>query len=184
VSWVSKHFNGDVVKGISKAATDYIKGVSAYASGMTASEQYQFAAGVKERNADAMIANIREISRAADAAGNAIRMQGRETSSAQKTAMAQNGFAVNVGSNKMLLDKTNFIVSSNVAARTLAAELQGAELTRQAGYAKAEADMLRAKAASEEGTAKMSYMMGMVASFTNLTSAAFSFGGSFGKPKE
>ncbi|MDR0741777.1 MAG: hypothetical protein LBF28_03315 [Rickettsiales bacterium] len=181
IEWVSAHFNKDVVEGISKAATSYINGVSAYAAGMTASEQYKFSAFVKEKNADAMIANIKEIDRAAASANNALRMQGRETIANQKIAMARNGFAVNVGTNARILDKTNYIVESNMAAKTLVAELQGVELMRQAGYAKAEAGMAHAMAASSEKAAKNKYILGLVGSFAHLSSAAFSFAESFNK---
>lgn len=127
------------------------KAVVALANGFTAKSSYAMQARNKdwqakqnERSARLLMANQREINRAAQADANVYRMQGAATKSNQKVAMAQTGFAVGKGIYRNTLDTTDARVNYNTSAIMLKAELQNAELTRRAGLYESEAIINRA----------------------------------------
>ena len=95
---------------------------------------------------------------------NVYRLKSAQTKSAQRTAMASSGFAVGKGVYKNTLETTDARTNYNIAAAILKAELQNAELIRQAGEYRAQAEIAR-------GNAEIAKRMGKAESISGIINA-------------
>lgn len=161
------------------AGTMYaMKAVSALTNGYCSMIQHNmkaanldFAAKQSERNAALLMKNQRDITRAAQMDANVYKMQAKGIKSSQRIAMAESGFAVGKGVNKVVFDKTDAMTNYNVAAQILKAELQNAEATRQSGTYKAQAIIQRADAEAERVQGKIAKRQGITDAIMNTISA-------------
>ena len=149
-------YTAGMVYGI-KAGQSLANGFLANASAKLKARNYKFQAEQDLRSAEMLLKNQKEISRAAQMDANVYKLQGAETKDKQKVAMAQTGFAVGKGIYKNTLNTTDARTNYNVSAVILKGELQNAELTRQAGLYRAQAEIARgnAKIAKIQGRAEM-----------------------------
>lgn len=150
-SLVKNALTKEQIQNYIKAGMYANKAIVSLANGFTAKSSYrmqarnaEWQAKQNERSAKLLLANQREINRAAQADANVYRMQGAQTKSKQKVAMAQSGFAVGKGIYRNTLDNTDIRVNYNTSAIMLKAELENAELTRKAGLYESEAIINRA----------------------------------------
>ena len=166
--------------------TEYLlKSVSSFVNGFTANISYemqrnnkQWQAKQNERSARLLLANQREISRAAQMDANVYRIQGAQTKTNQKVAMAQSGFAVGKGIYRNTLDTTDARVNYNTSAIILKSELQNAELVRRAGLYEAEAIINKADASIARKQGKAAVWQGVVDGLAYaLTSSAYFYYG-------
>lgn len=149
--------------------TEYAyRAVSSFVNGYTANVSYKMKANNKEweakqneRSARLLLANQREINRAAQMDANVYRVQGAQTKSNQKVAMAQAGFAVGKGIYRNTLDTTDARVNYNTSAIMLKAELENAELTRRAGLYEAEAIINKADASIARKQGRAAFWQGV-----------------------
>lgn len=147
-----------------KAGESLVNGFLANSSAKMKAKKYEFQAEQNLRSADLLLKNQREVSRAAQADAAVYKMQRAEVKAKQKTAMAATGFAVGKGVYKTTLDTTDARTNYNVSAIILKSELQNAELTRQAG-------LYRAQAEIERGNAKVAEIEGKAAMWKGITNA-------------
>lgn len=136
-----------------KASTSLTNGFLANSSYKMKARNAEFQAKQNIRSAEILLKNQREVTRAAQADATVYKMQGAQVKSAQKTAMAATGFAVGKGVYKNTLDTTDARTNYNASAIILKSELQNAELTRQAGEYRAQAEI-------EKGNAKIAKLQG------------------------
>lgn len=170
------------VKDYANATTEAIKAASyignafiAETNGKMKANSYEYQAKQNERMAELLLMNQRDITRAAQADANVYKMQQKQVKSAQKVAMAESGFAVGKGVYKNKLDETDARVNYNVAAMMLKADLQNAELTRQAGTYEAQAIINRSDAEIARKVGKIERNMGLMNGIASLVSAGASF---------
>lgn len=147
-----------------KAVSSLTNGFLANSSAQMKAKNYEFQAEQNLRSAELLLKNQREVSRAAQADVAVYKVQRAEIKAKQKTAMAATGFAVGKGIYKTTLDVTDARTNYNAAAIILKSELQNAELTRQAG-------LYRAQAEIERGNAKVAEIEGKVAMWQGITNA-------------
>lgn len=175
----------DQINNYMKGTSYMLKSISSFTNGFTANISYemqrnnkQWQAKQNERSARLLLANQREINRAAQMDANVYRIQGASTKSNQKVAMAQTGFAVGKGIYRNTLDTTDARVNYNTSAIILKAELQNAELVRRAGLYEAEAIINKADASIARKQGKAAMWQGVTDGIAyGLTSSAYFYYG-------
>lgn len=148
-----------------KAMTILSNGFLANSSERMKASNYEFQARQSERSAELLLQNQREITRAAQMDANKYRIENAKIKSGQKTAMAASGFAVGRGVYRNTLSTTDARTNYNIAATVLKGELQNAELIRQAGEYRAQAEIAR-------GNAEIAKRMGKAEKLNSFISAA------------
>ena len=123
---------------------------------------YEFQARQSERSAALLLQNQREITRAAQMDANKYRIENAKIKSGQKTAMAASGFAVGRGVYRNTLSTTDARTNYNIAATVLKGELQNAELIRQAGEYRAQAEIARGNAEIAKRMGKAAKLSGII----------------------
>lgn len=153
----------------SSGANDAVKAITALSNGFLANSSarmkasnYEFQARQSERSAELLLQNQREITRAAQMDANKYRIENAKIKSGQKTAMAASGFAVGRGVYKNTLSTTDARTNYNIAATVLKGELQNAELIRQAGEYRAQAEIARGNAEIAKRMGKAAKLSGMI----------------------
>lgn len=165
-----------------------MKAIDSISNGFTANSSYKMKANNEEwkakqndRSARLLLMNQREINRAAQMDANVYKLQGAQTKSRQKVAMAASGFAVGKGIYANTLDTTDTRTTYNTAAIMLKAELQNAELVRKAGNYEAEAIINRANADINRRLGKAAMWDGVLDSIAYLGAAgAYFYIGKYG----
>lgn len=157
------------LKLFSSGANDAIKAITVLSNGFLANSSermkasnYEFQARQSERSAALLLQNQREITRAAQMDANKYRIENAKIKSGQKTAMAASGFAVGRGVYKNTLSTTDARTNYNIAATVLKGELQNAELIRQAGEYRAQAEIARGNAEIAKRMGKAAKLSGMI----------------------
>lgn len=153
----------------SSGANDAVKAITVLSNGFLANSSermkasnYEFQARQSERSAALLLQNQREITRAAQMDANKYRIENAKIKSGQKTAMAASGFAVGRGVYRNTLSTTDARTNYNIAATVLKGELQNAELIRQAGEYRAQAEIARGNAEIAKRMGKAAKLSGMI----------------------
>ena len=153
----------------SSGANDAVKAITVLSNGFLANSSermkasnYEFQARQSERSAALLLQNQREITRAAQMDANKYRIENAKIKSGQKTAMAASGFAVGRGVYRNTLSTTDARTNYNIAATVLKGELQNAELIRQAGEYRAQAEIARGNAEIAKRMGKAAKLSGII----------------------
>lgn len=177
-----KDFSAKEIAAYAKGTADLMAATSAFTNGFIKRKQYHMQANTKifeaeqnERASALMLRNIRDISRQGQMDANVYKEEGRKTRAAQKSAMAESGFAVGKGDYAATLDTTDTRTNYNVQMLNLKTSLQIAETKRKAGYVAAQAIVNRADADILKKQAEMEKEQGIVNSLGLLLSAAANF---------
>lgn len=157
------------------AASDFINGNLAYDNAKMREKSYEFRAEQNERAARLLEMNIRDINLAAQMDASVYKMQGRQTKSAQKVAMASSGFAVGKGSYSSTLTTTDARTNYNIGIRMLKADLQTAETYRKIGTYKAQAEIAKGNAKIAKVQGEAAKHVGNIQGFGNLINSGISF---------
>lgn len=159
-----------------------MKAISAIGNGYAVAGQYQMKAATSEymarqniRNANNMLANIKEINRAAQNDMNVMSEQNVKRKSEQRIAQGASGFAVGKGSYQVLSDNTDWKTNFNASMIALKAGYQGAEVIRAAGGLEAQSIISKAEADIARMNAKTSKLNGWINGIAGLTQSGASF---------